>query len=107
MRSIFPKDWLRPMPSFPPDSFIVSDVVPSPNHDERKDGRPPDMILLHYTGMPTGEAAFARLACRRFVLGRRQRYQFALDRHRDRQSGARIRLSRFSAAADRGGDLAV
>src|ERR1019366_1357089 len=49
------------MPSFPPDSFIVSDVVPSPNHDERKDGRPPDMILLHYTGMPTGEAALARL----------------------------------------------
>jgi N-acetylmuramoyl-L-alanine amidase len=61
MRSILPKDWLRPMPSFPPDSFIVSDVVPSPNHDERKDGRPPDMILLHYTGMPTGEAALARL----------------------------------------------
>ena len=49
------------MPSFPPDSFIVSDVVPSPNLDERKDGRPPDMILLHYTGMPTGEAALQRL----------------------------------------------
>ncbi|HEY4983194.1 MAG TPA: N-acetylmuramoyl-L-alanine amidase [Pseudolabrys sp.] len=49
------------MPSFPPDSFIVADVVPSPNQDERKDGRPPDMILLHYTGMPTGEAALQRL----------------------------------------------
>jgi N-acetylmuramoyl-L-alanine amidase len=49
------------MPSFPPDSFIVSDVVPSPNLDERKDGRPPDMILLHYTGMSTGEAALQRL----------------------------------------------
>jgi len=49
------------MPSFPPDSFIVTDVVPSPNLDERKDGRPPDMILLHYTGMPTGEAALQRL----------------------------------------------
>jgi N-acetylmuramoyl-L-alanine amidase len=49
------------MSTFPPDSFIVSDVVPSPNLDERKDGRPPDMILLHYTGMQTGEAALARL----------------------------------------------
>ena len=43
------------MSTFPPDSFIVTEVVPSPNLDERKDGRPPDMILLHYTGMPTGE----------------------------------------------------
>lgn len=49
------------MPSFQPDSFIVADVVPSPNHDERKDGRAPDMILLHYTGMRTGEAALERL----------------------------------------------
>jgi N-acetylmuramoyl-L-alanine amidase len=49
------------MLTFPPDSFIVSDVMPSPNLDERKDGRPPDMILLHYTGMQTGEAALARL----------------------------------------------
>jgi N-acetylmuramoyl-L-alanine amidase len=52
---------VRPRPSFPPDSFLVSDVVPSPNHDERKDGRPPDMIVLHYTGMTTGEAALERL----------------------------------------------
>jgi N-acetylmuramoyl-L-alanine amidase len=46
---------------FPPDSFIVAEVVPSPNHDERKHGRAPDMILLHYTGMPSGEAALQRL----------------------------------------------
>jgi N-acetylmuramoyl-L-alanine amidase len=49
------------MSAFPPDSFIVSDVAPSPNFDERKDGRPPDMILLHYTGMPSGEEALKRL----------------------------------------------
>jgi N-acetylmuramoyl-L-alanine amidase len=49
------------MSAFPPDSFIVADVMPSPNHDERKDGRRPDMILLHYTGMKTGEAALTRL----------------------------------------------
>lgn len=33
--------------------------VPSPNHDERK--FPVDMLVLHYTGMETGEAAFRRL----------------------------------------------
>jgi N-acetylmuramoyl-L-alanine amidase len=49
------------MSAFPPDSFIVADVVPSPNHDVRKLGRPPDMIVLHYTGMQSGEAALARL----------------------------------------------
>lgn len=46
---------------FPPDSFIVAEVVPSPNYDARKGGRAPDMILLHYTGMQTGEAALERL----------------------------------------------
>jgi N-acetylmuramoyl-L-alanine amidase len=49
------------MSTFQPDSFIVAEVVPSPNHDERKDGRAPDMILMHYTGMQTGEAALQRL----------------------------------------------
>ena len=49
------------MSAFPPDSFIVAAVDPSPNFDERKDGRAPDMILLHYTGMQTGEAALRRL----------------------------------------------
>lgn len=48
------------MAVFRPDSFIVADVTPSPNFDERKDG-PPDMILLHYTGMQTGAAALERL----------------------------------------------
>lgn len=33
--------------------------APSPNFDARKG--PPDMIVLHYTGMQTGEAAIARL----------------------------------------------
>jgi len=49
------------MSAFQPDSFIVSDVVPSPNFDERKGGRPPDMILLHYTGMQSGDVALQRL----------------------------------------------
>jgi N-acetylmuramoyl-L-alanine amidase len=33
--------------------------APSPNFDERLS--PPDMVVLHYTGMQTGEAALARL----------------------------------------------
>jgi N-acetylmuramoyl-L-alanine amidase len=52
------------MSVFQPDSFIVSDVVPSPNVDERKDGRPADMIILHYTGMVSGESALQRLTTR-------------------------------------------
>lgn len=34
---------------------------PSPNFDQRPDGLPIDMLVLHYTGMPTAEAALARL----------------------------------------------
>ena len=49
------------MSVFPPDSFIVADVTPSPNFDERKGERPADMILLHYTGMQTGASALERL----------------------------------------------
>lgn len=35
--------------------------VLSPNQDARKDGRRPDMILLHYTGMVDAAAALERL----------------------------------------------
>jgi len=49
------------MSAFLPDSFIAADVAPSPNFDERKDGRRPDMILLHYTGMQSGGAALQQL----------------------------------------------
>jgi N-acetylmuramoyl-L-alanine amidase len=46
---------------FSADSSVVTDVRPSPNHNERAGGRRPDMILLHYTGMPDAEAALERL----------------------------------------------
>jgi N-acetylmuramoyl-L-alanine amidase len=40
-----------------PESPAASRVFPSPNHGERKNGRRPDMLVLHYTGMPDeGEA---------------------------------------------------
>ena len=35
--------------------------APSPNHDERPPGTPTDILLLHYTGMQSAEAAIARL----------------------------------------------
>lgn len=36
-----------------PDSPVAAKVFPSPNHGERKDGRRPEMLILHYTGMPS------------------------------------------------------
>ena len=40
---------------------MLPDIIdaPSPNFDERLS--PPDMVVLHYTGMSSGEAALARL----------------------------------------------
>jgi N-acetylmuramoyl-L-alanine amidase len=49
------------MKIFTPDSSIASDVIPSANYGERNKGRQPDMILLHYTGMPDVEGAIAQL----------------------------------------------
>jgi N-acetylmuramoyl-L-alanine amidase len=41
----------------------MSDIIElsSPNHDARPSGVPVDMLVLHYTGMPTGAAALTRL----------------------------------------------
>src|SRR5581483_10460273 len=50
--------------AFLPDSCVVAGVVPSPNFGERKDGRRPDMILLHYTGMQDADAALMLLTSR-------------------------------------------
>ncbi|OYX68113.1 MAG: N-acetylmuramoyl-L-alanine amidase [Rhizobiales bacterium 32-66-11] len=44
---------------FPPDSGLVGALAPSPNHGVRK--TPIDMVLLHYTGMASAEAAIALL----------------------------------------------
>jgi N-acetylmuramoyl-L-alanine amidase len=49
------------MKTFTPDSSVVSDVIPSPNFGDRNRSRMPDMIVLHYTGMPDVEGALARL----------------------------------------------
>ena len=122
---------------FQPNSCVVAEVRPSPNHGERT-GRPApryDRAALHRHARcrcragplvragqrgfgpllrarrrpdrPDGAGEPPRLACRRLVLGRRKRYQFVLDRHRDRQSRPRLRLSGFSQAPDRGGNRAL
>ncbi|MDO9414576.1 N-acetylmuramoyl-L-alanine amidase [Pararhizobium sp.] len=49
-----------PACAFTPD-FLRATVVPSPNHGERLGVAGPDMIILHYTGMPTAEGALAWL----------------------------------------------
>lgn len=43
-----------------PDSPVARKVFPSPNHGERR--APVSALILHYTGMPTGEAAL-KLLC--------------------------------------------
>ena len=50
--------------AFQPNSCVVAEVAPSPNYNERKDGRRPDLILLHYTGMQSASAALERLTSR-------------------------------------------
>ncbi len=49
------------MKPFTPDSSIASDVIPSANYGDRYNERLPDMIVLHYTGMPDVEGAIAKL----------------------------------------------
>jgi len=46
---------------FPADCALVAEVLPSPNHGERRGYARPDSLVLHYTGMPTAAAALALL----------------------------------------------
>lgn len=41
--------------------YAGATVKPSPNHGDRAGGRRPDMIILHYTGMPSGDQALSWL----------------------------------------------
>ncbi len=58
-----------------PESPVAAKVFPSPNHGERQGGRRPDMLVLHYTGMPVdGEALqwlcnpVSQVSCHYFVF---------------------------------------
>lgn len=44
------------MSGFEPD-YLPAQVRASPNFGQRADGQKPSIIILHYTGMPTGRAA--------------------------------------------------
>ena len=44
----------------PRDELSIREL-PSPNQDDRPAGEPVDMLILHYTGMQTGQAALDRL----------------------------------------------
>ena len=46
---------------FTPDPRLPVDIVPSPNHGERRAGARPDTLVLHYTGMASSTAALRRL----------------------------------------------
>jgi N-acetylmuramoyl-L-alanine amidase len=48
-------------PHVRPDSPVATEVIPSPNHGERRGVRRPDMLILHYTGMPDARQALERL----------------------------------------------
>jgi len=43
------------------DTGVKARIHPSPNHGQRAQGAPIDMVVLHYTGMPTAEEALQRL----------------------------------------------
>jgi N-acetylmuramoyl-L-alanine amidase len=47
---------------FSPDSPLAGRVVPSPNFGPRRGGLTPRILLLHYTGMASAEAAIRWLA---------------------------------------------
>ncbi|MGO9547468.1 MAG: N-acetylmuramoyl-L-alanine amidase [Rhodomicrobium sp.] len=54
-----------PMPAnsqFLPDSPLTARIFPSPNFGARQGGGHPSILLLHYTGMPSAEAAIHWLA---------------------------------------------
>jgi len=44
-----------------PDSPLAVEFIASPNFGQRRAGARPNALLLHYTGMPTAEAALALL----------------------------------------------
>ncbi len=49
-------------PDFSPDTSFAARIVPSPNFGQRAGGLGPSILLLHYTGMTSAEAAIKWLA---------------------------------------------
>ena len=58
-----------------PDSPLATLWCPAPNREPRRNGVKPDLLLLHYTGMESAEAALDWLTRQEFwrlvpLLGR-------------------------------------
>ncbi len=47
---------------FDPDSPLVARIAASPNREARREGFQPNLLILHYTGMASAEAAIQWLA---------------------------------------------
>ncbi len=78
-----------------PDSSMAECVWASPNHNERKNGRQPEIVLLHYTGMDDDEKALHRLSdpaaevsCHYFVQEDGHIYQMVPETRRAWHAGA-------------------
>jgi N-acetylmuramoyl-L-alanine amidase len=77
-----------------PDSSLVTKVLPSPNLGERKDGRRPDMVILHYTGMKDAASAIqwlcnplSEVSCHYVVMEDGRVFQLAPERARAWHAG--------------------
>ncbi len=116
--------------TFTPDTPLAHAVHPAHNREPRRGGGKPSLLILHYTGMSSAAKAIdwlarsesgvschyvidearadyatragraARVACRHFLLARRDGRQFAFHRHRDPQPGTSTRLSGISRRAN-------
>ncbi len=81
--------------TFAPDSEICDEIRPSPNFGVRAEGVPLDMLILHYTGMPDGEAALkwlcserSQVSCHYFVFEDGRTVQLVREEARAWHAGA-------------------
>ena len=58
-----------------PDTMLDCALAPSPNFGPRRDGKKADMLILHYTGMPTADGALewlcseeSQVSCHYFIF---------------------------------------
>jgi N-acetylmuramoyl-L-alanine amidase len=89
--------------AFAADSPLVARVLPSPNFGERCGYARPDLIVLHYTGMPTAESALALLtdpggevSCHYFVWENGEIAQLVPERMRAWHAG----IGRWGGVSD-------
>jgi N-acetylmuramoyl-L-alanine amidase len=79
------------------DSALAAEFLASPNHTERRGYAKPNCVIVHYTGMPTGEAALALLrdpasevSCHYFVWEDGRIVQLVAEDRRAWHAGASV-----------------